>query len=94
MERQKKRKVSRKMTEKKSIANIFKNNSKLYLGKDFNEEKLKSLELTFPYSVGFNKFVGITESIILSKYPIKKNYNSNNDAILTKIIVNGVELNI
>ena len=58
------------------------------------KEKLKSLELTFPYNVGFNKFVGITESIILSKYPIKKNNNSNNDSILTKIIVNGVELNI
>ena len=55
--------------------------------------KLKSLESIFPYSVSLNKFVGIAESIVFSKYPLKKNKNSDFSNVLTKIIIDETELN-
>jgi len=70
------------------IANIFKNNSKLYLGKDFNEEKLKSLDISNYKFIAFathaivaNQINNISEpGLILS--PPKKS-NKLNDGILT-----------
>ncbi len=58
------------------------------------KDKLKSFESIFPYSIALSKFVGIAESIIFSKYPFVQNENNNSDAVLTKIAVEGIELNI
>jgi len=57
-------------------------------------EKLKFLESIFPYSSEINKFIGISNNIILSKYPIKKNENNDNNTVLTKIIIGKTELNL
>ena len=58
------------------------------------KDKTESLKSIFPYSYLVQyKFPGIADSIILSKHPFKKKGNED-DSIITKIIVNGTELDI
>ena len=58
------------------------------------KDKTKSLSSIFPYSFLVQyKFPGIANSLILSKYPFKEK-TAEDDSIITKIIVDGTELDI
>ena len=70
------------------IANIFKKNSKLYLGKDFNEKKLKSLDMSNYKFISFathavvaNQINNIAEPGLILTPPKKS--TKDNDGILT-----------
>ena len=80
------------------IANIFKKNSKLYLGKDFNEKKIKSLDLSNYRFISFathaviaNQINNIAEPGLILTPPKKS--TKDNDGILTVTEIEKLNLN-
>ena len=80
------------------IANIFKKNSKLYLGKDFNETKIKSLDLSNYRFISFathaviaNQINNIAEPGLILTPPKKS--TKDNDGILTVTEIEKLNLN-
>jgi len=58
------------------------------------QDKLKSLKSLFPYNTGLDKPFEYLSSIILSKYPLKNNEVLDNYTVLTKVVLDEVELTI
>ena len=58
------------------------------------EDKIKSLQSSFPYSIGLNKPRGHYDSIILSRHPLINNKLNDIHSIITSLKLNESELNI
>ncbi len=84
--------------ELKFIAEIFKDNSKLYLGNEFTEDKIKSIDLSKFKFISFathaviaNQIENIGEPGLILTPPVKA--NKNNDGILTVSEIERLNLN-
>ena len=58
------------------------------------QDKLKSLKSFFPYNIGLNEPTEHFSSIILSKYPLKKDKEINNYAVVAKVFLGKTEFTI
>ena len=58
------------------------------------QDKLKSLKSFFPYNIGLNEPFEYFSSIILSKYPLKKDKKINNYAVVAKVFFGKTEFTI
>ena len=57
-------------------------------------KKIKSLKSIYPFSIGLNRHLDIFDSVIISKYPLKKKIIRDNYIIQTNLIINETELTI
>ena len=80
------------------IAEIFKNNSKLYLGNEFTEDKIKSIDFSKYKFISFathaviaNQIENIGEPGLILTPPVKA--NKDNDGILTVSEIERMKLN-
>ena len=80
------------------IAKIFKNKSKLYLGNEFNEDKIKSIDFRKYKFISFathaviaNQIDNIGEPGLILTPPVKA--NNDNDGILTVSEIERLKLN-
>ena len=80
------------------IAKIFKNNSKLYLGNEFTEDKIKSIDFSKYKFISFathaviaNQIENIGEPGLILTPPVKA--NKDNDGILTVSEIERMKLN-
>ena len=80
------------------IAEIFKNNSKLYLGNEFTEDKIKSIDFSKYKFISFathaviaNQIENIGEPGLILTPPVKA--NKDNDGILTVSEIERMNLN-